>query len=231
MVPQPVRQRPQPQPAGESQHRIRQQRDLQLSSPATRPATRPDTSRTTSSTTISSPARATTSSGNALLPGRPTSRSTTRATCWTRNNDGVLNGGPARVGRATVARSSPWSAPKRPASRPLGGRRVMPACWPTPARRCTAIRSTRWSSPTLSRWARRAACGRTRRTPGSPTAATARWPAGRRPPDTDADGMPDAWETRYGLNPPRRRRERRLRPHRLHQRREVHQRLVDGSYP
>ena len=66
------------------------------------------------------------------------------------NGDGVLNGSPLASPASTVARSSPWG-PNTAGIPTVSAAAALPSCLPMPARRCTAIRSTRWSSRTLNR--------------------------------------------------------------------------------
>jgi len=115
------------------------------------------------------------------------------------NRDGQLNGATLNVGAGGTALSSPWSStttsiPTLSAS--AGYAEVLARAGALPRDQVDnlVLADVRSLGTAGNLWASQTATGLGNSGYGTIAGGTA-------PADTDRDGMPNAWETRYGLNP------------------------------
>jgi hypothetical protein len=128
-----------------------------------------------------------------------TSRSSTAATSSIANRDGQLNGATLNVGAGATALSGPWSGTTTSIptlSAAAGYSEVLARAGALPRDQVDnlVLADGRSLGTAGSLWASQTATGRGNNGYGTIAGGTA-------PADSDRDGMPNAWETRYGLNP------------------------------
>ena len=115
------------------------------------------------------------------------------------NRDGVLNGGTLNVGAGGTAMSSPWSdttadIPALGAAAAYAEVVARAGAMPRDEVDTLVFTDVRSLGTAGDLWASQTATGLGNGGYGTIAAGTA-------PADTDRDGMPDTWESRYGLNP------------------------------